>query len=293
MSHRHPSDLALEKLFAGDASARRSWWRHVARCDDCWARWCALHAEEGHPRPRRPMWSATRPWAGVLGGGLTIGAIAAAVALWVRAPVHDTTELDQLRSEAAALRDEATALRDEVTALEQALDRAEQAPRRAEASDPVQSPLEYPPRMAYASERQGQDGPVDPARVPITSVEDIPPDLLDEAVEAEIALRAAWKHEVTRKRSTDEAFERIGRTIDRMLADGVLSDLEAGDVEYLLQEEVEETWRLKQAVQEGQTSESEAVTVWQELREDTDTELVDLVGPDRAQQLRADLEGTK
>ncbi len=286
MSHRHPSDLALEKLFAGDASARRSWWRHVARCDDCWARWCALHAEEGHPRPRRPVWSATRPWAGVLGGGLTIGAIAAAVALWVRAPVSVTTELDQLRSEAAALRDE-------VTALEQAVDRAEQAARVAEASDPVQAPLEYPPRMAYASERQGQDGPVDPARAPITSVEDIPPDLLDEAVEAEIALRAARKHEVTRKRSTDEAFERIGRTIDRMLADGVLSDLEAGDVEYLLQEEVEETWRLKQAVQEGRTSEGEAVTVWQELRDGTDTELVDLVGPDRARQLRADLEGTK
>lgn len=258
MSESHPSDLAIDRLFAGEREAAQAWRAHIHRCDDCWSRWVALHEEAGRRRPLRgaaptrtaPMW---------FGGGLIAGALAAVALLAFRAP--PAQEMEQLRQEVTRLR------------LENETIKAETQGNR----DAQEAVLER-----GAPEVSGSIAPEE-----LVSGDDIPPDVLERAVEREILRRTAQKIEREKKRNAEEEFMHLGEVIDALVADGVLDDDDAGEVESLLQGEIEDTWEIKGQVAEEQLTREEGFLEWEELHASTNDALDELVGSDTHAHIRA------
>jgi hypothetical protein len=118
----------------------------------------------------------------------------------------------------------------------------------------------------------------------------IPPEVLERAIDAEIARRSAQTLAVLERRETDGAFARLGTLVDSLVEDDVLPAEDAGDVEYVLQAEVEATWDIKRRVLSEDLSEAAGIAEWEATRAETDIALDALLGVDGREALRAALE---
>ena len=153
-------------------------------------------------------------------------------------------------------------------------------PPSSAVGEPDEHPAVRPNPARRASSDPGAEGPVA-----------IPAAILDAAVERELSRRREREREATRRRHTDDAFETIGHLVDAWISDGVLAPVDAGDVEALLQAEVEETWWIKGEVGRGEMLDADGVEAWRRLIRETDDQLDAVVGPEVRAQLREDLEG--
>lgn len=246
----HLSDLTLELLLAQEPVPPGTEF-HLHACDECWARWEALHRHEGRALPvRRTAAAANRPWlpwslagaAGLLAAGLLL----------------------QLGPREASV-DEALQLRDEVQVLKQEVEQLrEQAATR---STPEALPS-APPLVIDGS----------------------PPPPVEEAPEADAQPPGKPSVSALRERAEGPASDAILDAVDDLALRIDLSDEDADEVEELLQDELHETWQIKEDVEQGLVSEPDAWSEWKALRKETDQRLVELLGPKATKELRQALD---
>ena len=278
----HPSDLLLERALSGEALPDTVL-DHVQTCDLCWMRWTALHADEGHDLPVRPAGRISAPPVLPVPIGFAVGsaALVAMVAIVsVSVAVIQSTSTEQ--ATIAELNDEIAALRLELGTLQgnDALETATEAPR-IEATNPEATAFDG--ATMRASTGTAGSTAVDPSA--------IPPEVLEAAVEQTIRQRRAEKLDRAEQSAGSKTLDRVGPVVDALVDKGVLTDTEAGEVERVLQEETEETWAIKRAVNDGDLTGEEGLEDWKLLRQETDDALLDYLEPGDVKGLREALEG--
>ena len=161
--------------------------------------------------------------------------------------------------------DEARQLRDEVQVLKQEVEQLrEQAATR---STPEALPS-APPLVIDGSPR--------------------PP--VEEAPEADAQTLGKPSVSALRERAEGPASDAILDAVDDLALRIDLSDEDADEVEELLQDELHETWQIKEDVEQGLVSEPDAWSEWKALRKETDERLVELLGPEATKELRQALD---
>lgn len=264
----HVSDLALERLLCGESCEETQ--RHLEECAVCWERWCALHAHEGLPRPSRPPASRSRtgwlPWVVVGAGGLMAAAAAAAVVVSTGAP-----------SEVVELRQEVQSLKSEIAELEQAASERREVPPKASGG--------VTPKLA--PKKPGVEVRPEKARWSSAS---------DGASQKPQGDGAAWadKREAfaAMRDKKVAAYEQIAReAVDALYEELELTDDEARRIEQLLVAEFDETWQIKSDVVDQSLDGSAGTIEWKELRESTDSALLDILSEDELAELREHLDG--
>lgn len=78
----------------------------------------------------------------------------------------------------------------------------------------------------------------------------------------------------------------IAIAVDQLVERDAIAEDVALTVQDLLEEELDETWRIKEATATGDLTTKEAWTDWKRLREETDSALLDLLEPDQVTALR-------
>jgi len=118
--------------------------------------------------------------------------------------------------------------------------------------------------------------------------------LVEERLEAREADEREAKTEAL-DAAKDEALPRgsdaIGVAVDRLVEVDGLAEEAAGTVQDLLEAEMDETWRIKEAVAAGELSEKEGWGDWASLRAETDEALLELLEPEEVKALREELDG--
>jgi len=268
--NQHASDLALERLLNHEPMPDLD--GHLHGCDACWQRWQHLHADEGMTLPERQAQTTSAPanrpvWLPWTVAGVSAVVAMAATALLVAAPSVQNTEVDRLRDEVATLQLQL----DEVASSERP--DAVRPDRRA-----VQVPKER--RTPTDARTYGEEG-----------AHSIPPEVLEAAVQREIDKRVLQKLDSKRDAVQNKIFARIGKTIDGFVVDGLVKEAIAGDIEGLLQRELEDTWEIKAAVATGDLSEEDAWADWEALVEETDQALLRFLDQEVVDALRGELDG--
>lgn len=277
----HPSDLSLERLLKGEARPPEER-EHVHRCDACWSRWQALHADEGWSQPTRVSPSAPPlppparlPW--MVAAGSTAFALAALALLFLRAP-------------SAGLQSEIVHLEGQVDTL--------QAEVREAREELVET------RRGSAGATSSEGGAVRPGAETRVVAGSTPAERarVERLVEERLEAREAEEREAKTEAKTealdaakDEALPRgsdaIGVAVDRLVEVDGLAEEAAGTVQDLLEAEMDETWRIKEAVAAGELSEKEGWGDWASLRAETDEALLELLEPEEVKALREELDG--
>jgi hypothetical protein len=149
------------------------------------------------------------------------------------------------------------------------------APRPVAPSKPAEQAV-HRPEAVDAADR------VDPV---------VPPELLAAAVDAELRRRAEREVLAARKRLVDERFEGIGEVVDALVEERVLPESAAGEIEFLLQAELEAGWQIKLDVTSGALDQEGAMIAWKDLVAAFDAELLALVPEPAVHRLRKELDG--
>lgn len=246
----HLSDLTLELLLAQEPVPPGTEF-HLHACDECWARWEALHRHEGRAAPVRQVAApANRSWLPWSLAGAA-GLLAAGLLLQTGPRETSVEETRQLRDEVQVLKQELEQLR-------------EQAPAR---STPKALPS-APPLVIDGS----------------------PPPPAEEAPEGDTPTPGKPSVSELRERAEGPASDAILDAVDDLALRIDLSDEDADDVEELLHDELDETWQIKEDVEQGLVSEPDAWSEWKALRKDTDEKLVALLGAEATKELRQALD---
>ncbi len=272
----HPSDLSLERLLKGEARPPEER-EHLHRCDVCWSRWQALHADEGWLQPTRlsrPAPSpppARLPW--MVAAGSTAFALAALALLALRpSPDAMQAEILELEGQVDTLQAE---VRDSKSELEETLRR-----------------LPPPTSAEEGAARPGAEARVVEGSTPAERAR------VERLVEERLEAREADQREAKTKSldaAKDDALPRgsdaIGLAVDRLVELDGLAEGAAATVQDLLEDEMDETWRIKEAVAAGELSEKEGWADWTSLRGETDEALLELLEPEEVKALREELDG--
>jgi hypothetical protein len=278
----HPSDLALERLLAGEVD--EDVLAHVRGCDMCWRRWAHMHVDEGLPLPLRHPEPATvtPPWRGV--------ALALAAALLVSVGLQatqpaapsrtDAAEVTVMRQEAIAMRKEITQLRAELETARGAVDAGTQGAGKKPSVQDVQAL-----RVALASK-----GAAVGADRPLTA-DDIPREVLDAAVEQEVEDRALAKLDAVQEEAKVKEQARIRKVLDALVDKARMTPEEASAVEVLLWNEFDETWQIKEDTVGGHLSKEDAMADWEALRAETDAAVREIVPDAVAEDLWRSMSG--
>jgi hypothetical protein len=273
----HANDLSLERLLAHESLPSVE--RHVHACDLCWRRWEHLHADEGLTLPERmaapPVLPEPANTLGALPWGLAASsglvALVALSLLWLR-PAVQTEEVERLRQQ--------------VEVLQLELEEGRQSRPVTAGAGGVQAERRRP--MPRASTPSVTEGPV-PVLVAGEAGE-IPPEVLQAAVERELESRTREKLDKVRDAGQEKTLVHIGGVVDRLVLGGLLTEEAAGSVEQLLQREVEETWEIKEAVVGGHLSEEDGIADWRMLVRETDAALLVYVDEETLDEVRSALE---
>jgi len=272
--NEHPSDLSLEQLLAHEPMPAVE--RHLHACDLCWSRWQHLHADEGMTLPERMTMptvspapantTSALPWGIAAASGLV--ALAALSLLWMQPPPQ-TDEVDRLR-------DQVEVLQLELEEGRRARPVASEAPRvQAERQRRIPGDHRATPPPIVPGTPAGEDAPVE-----------IPPEVLEAAVERELESRTLEKLDRVRDKDDEKTQVHIGRVLDRLIQGGLLTEEDAGEVERLLQREQEETWEIKEAVVGGHLSEEDGIADWKMLVGETDEALLEYVDEETLERVR-------
>ena len=275
----HPSDLLLERMLSCE-SLPDSLLDHVQTCDVCWMRWSALHADDGQTLPVRPLASvgpapiqpasSQTPW--WIAGLVAVAALAALSIAVTPSSTQEQTTILQLKQEIATLRSELDAVRQTPQT------RGAQEGTRAQDADDGAPPIHSGSRTATS--------PLSEA--PSVSEADIPPQVLQQAVDKAIEHRKGAAFDKAQRKHVPEALMLVGTKVDALVTKGLLTDAEAGEVERLLQDEIEEGWAIKRDVTSGDLTNEEGIADWKLLRQETNDTLLEYLEPQAVKNLRDD-----
>jgi len=268
----HLTDLALERLLKREARPPEEH-EHLHDCDACWARWLVLHEDEGWPAPSRtlravpPLPRRRLPW--MVAAGSTAVALAALALLAIQ------PSASVMQAEVLKLEEQLELLQAETSSVEATREQHQQAAEQERAQRDETAPLESTGQPAIAVPP--------PARPPRSEVP-----AREQRDDHRDAARAAKLEGLSAAR--DEALpmgsNAIAIAVDQLVERDAIEEDVALAVQDLLEEELDETWRIKEATATGDLTTKEAWTDWKRLREETDSALLDLLEPDQVTTLR-------
>jgi hypothetical protein len=266
----HPTDLSLERLLKREARPPGEH-EHLHCCDACWTRWLALHEDESWPAPTRSLRSTPPPSLRRLPWMVSVGSAAVALAALTLLAIRPSTT----QTEVLKLEEQIDLLQAEVSAVDAAREPLHRGEEQGRAQPDSTAPL--------ADSENRAVGVRPSAKTPRAE----PPAREDRDVHGDPA-RAATVEGL--RAAQDEALpmgsNAIAGAVDQLVERDGIEEEVALTVQDLLEDELDETWRIKEATAAGDLSTKEAWADWKLLRSETDSALLELLEPGQVKTLR-------
>ena len=270
--NNHLSDLAMERLLSRE-DVDTAMVCHLHRCDACWARWCALHEDEGLPAPLRAAPPRTRaPWA-----------VAAVASIAAMAAVAMLSVTPSASSEVLSLREELSTLRADLL-VQGSPGTSSRASTSAGASGQRgDAALVRPPDPRIIRE-QVQEGVSRALAGRSCSDQDLET-LVKAGVEQALQERAAESLDKSRDAEVPKDSQVIADVV-QALVDSGLPEEDAVMVQDLLEDELDAVWTLKEEVIQNEVGKEAAMAEYKALREDTNDQLMEVLSQEELKELR-------